>query len=616
MTTKPDKVIFFRRAMARAKLDGLLIGRGDAFAGEEVQPAEERLAWLTGFTGSAGLALVTQEAALLFSDGRYKTQMAKETSAAWQCIDAGDKGLWSAAAAWLKDNKISTGQGRDQARLGLDAWRTTQNAYGVLTKTLAKQPISLVLLTQTPIDAFWLDRPPPHISQAWDVAAKQHGMSRHAKIAQLCDAMKTHKVDAVLISNPCDLAWLLNIRASDLTHTPVLLAFGLVLRDGAVTIFHPDAKTALANINRQAITSKPLAGMGEVLTALAKDGKRLWLDPASCPAIIHNWLAASTAKPLSQASPLALPKAQKNATEQNGFRACHRRDGVAVMRLLHWLQRQNPLPSEVAAAQRMTELRAEMDGYICDSFPAISASGSNGAIIHYRASEAEGRQIERGNLYLLDSGGHYADGSTDITRTIYMQAGGDSHKGDKPPPQHIHAYTHVLKAHIALASHSFPAGTRGAKLDGVARNPMLQVGLDYPHGTGHGVGHCLGVHEVPPTISKRSKHVLVPGAVVSNEPGYYVAGEFGIRLENLLLVVEKAKTGNNKAKTMLGFEVLTQVPFDRRLIDSSLLTAHERAWLNAYHAGIAKQFMPLLAKYERGADKGISDWLAKVTAPI
>ena len=613
MTTADQNLAALRAYLVGDGLDAIIIGREGAFACEETQAHEERLAWLTGFSGSAGLAVVTATAAVLFSDGRYALQMRGETSDAWECCDYSDGGggLWSAVAGWLVGNVAS-------GRVGYDGSVLVVAARNALCAALAKTSanIDLVMLAGNPIDALWgKQRPTPHTSTAWDVAPKHHGLVRGDKMALVAGEVRQAGGDALLITDPCELAWLLNIRGGDLTHTPVVCAHALLLCDAdpRLIVFHHKPETALAEIDKAGITFAPSDSLLPTLAKLTKDKKRVWCDPQKSAVVLYEALA----KPIVGESPIVMRKAQKNENEAAGFRAAHKQDAVAVMRFLHWLSRQNPLPSESEAAEYMAALRGEGEGYIGDSFAAISASGSNGAIIHYQARAGKDRKLARGALYLLDSGGHYyhyhrGGGTTDITRTIYIGDVGDGGGKTKDMSRYRHAYTHVLKSHIALATQIFREGTTGAQLDGVARSPLWQAGLDYPHGTGHGVGACLSVHEGPVHISKHSTRPLVAGLVLSNEPGVYVAGKFGVRLENLMLVVR-----HPKHKAMLQFETLTQVPFDRQLIDRALLTEGEREWLNSYHHKIHQQFASVLAGYDGdGEGESLTAWLARVTAPI
>lgn len=609
MTGADHNLAALRAYLAGEGLDAIIIVREGAFACEETQAHEERLAWLTGFTGSAGLAVVTATKAVLFSDGRYALQMRAETSDAWECCDysagGGAGGLWAAVAAWLVGVGGNGKVGYDGSVLVVAARDALRAA---LTKTTAT--INLVMLAHNPIDVLWgKQRPAIKTSTAWDVAPKYHGLGRSTKMALVTEEVREAGGDALLITDPCELAWLLNIRGGDLRHTPVVCAYALLLCDGQPNLifFHHKPEAISATIDTTDISFASPDSLLPTLAKLTKDKKRVWCDRQKSAVALYEALA----KPITAESPIAMRKAQKNKNEAAGFRLAHKQDAVAVMRFLYEVSRQNPLPSESEAALCMTALRREGEGYIGDSFALISASGSNGAIIHYQARAGEDRKLAQGKLYLLDSGGHYHEGTTDITRTIYMGNIGDA--GDmggktKDIDSYRYAYTHVLKSHIALATQVFPEGTTGAQLDGVARSPLWQAGLDYPHGTGHGVGACLSVHEGPVHISKHSTRPVVAGLVLSNEPGVYVAGKFGIRLENLMLVVP-----HPKHKEMLQFETLTQVPFDRQLIDRELLTEGEREWLNGYHHKIHQQFASVLAAYD--GDE-VTAWLAKVTAPI
>ena len=593
MTDSTARLNALRQALAAAGLDGWLVPRGDAFCGEEVQAADERLAWISGFSGSAGLALITADAAVLWSDGRYALQMQNETDSNWQCYDTANLSV----SKWLAEH-LDAGQFDGEARIGFDAMLMPVAPHTRLLdelKTHDAEGIALVAAAQ-PLDALWDDRPPRQISQAWNVDAKHHGRGRKDKIAAAVAMLKEQGVDALVISAPTELAWLLNIRAMDLAHTPIVLAFGLLTADGVVLVFHE--ASALTAINKEQMEVHPPAYLNDALATYK--GRGVWIDPAHCPFALREVLEDAGAQIIQKPSPLGGMKVIKNAVEASGFRAAHRRDGLAMVRFLAWLDGTRDALTEMQAAETLQHFRRESTGYLMDSFAAISAAGAHGAIVHYRAIPATDAPLAPDSLYLVDSGAQYHEATTDITRVILL---------GNAPKDARKCYSHVLKAHIALDRQQFPHDTTGAQLDVVARRKMWDVGLDYGHGTGHGVGCCLGVHE-PPSIAPKASAALKAGMVLSNEPGYYRQGAFGIRLENLMLVVDKGEG-------FLGFEHLTLVPFDRRLIATELLTVSERDWLNAYHSEVREAIMPQIATLtDSDEQKAVATWLESATAPL
>jgi Xaa-Pro aminopeptidase len=584
MADQATSVQALRQAMIAAKIDAYLIPRGDAFSGEEVQPADERLAWLTGFTGSAGIAIVTMDAAILFSDGRYTIQMQNETNSDWQCQVMPDAKLSDWIAAHLSGKRV-----------GFDPMLITMAAHDQLQSALEDKNITLITIAGNLIDQIWPDQPAPHISAPWDVAACHHGQPRAEKIKLAADAMRDIGADQMLICDPAELAWLLNIRAADLSHTPVMLAFAILSDDQMVTIFYDGGEDI--TIDHSQIRIMPRSDMMAYLNT--GQGKTFLLDPMQTPMAMADALTAYGASIIKTGHPLKMMKAVKNTVEQDGFRSAHCRDAVAMIRFLAWLDEHASarVVTEIEASDKLQSFRQQVDGYLGDSFGAISASGEHGAIVHYRATQDTNAPLHQNSLYLIDSGGQYHDATTDITRTIAI---------GEPVPDAAFCYTHVLKAHIALDSQIFPFGTTGIQIDAITRQSMWNVGLDYAHGTGHGVGCALSVHEGPVSISPRSGKSLCKGMVLSNEPGYYRQGHFGIRLENLVIVVDKQND-------MLGFEHVTWVPFDRRLIDVSLLTATERAWVDQYHEDVRDKLMPAIKALD---DTKPLAWLMENTAPL
>lgn len=577
-----DKLKSLREWLDGENLDGFLIPRGDCFSGEEVPASEERLAYITGFTGSAGTAIVTSEHAALFSDGRYTLQMQNQTSEDWATFTVPA----TSPNEWIKANLTG-------GKLGFDPWLMTVSQYRGYEDALSAKGITFEPVATNPIDLIWTGQPLPPSSKAWDFSLSIAGLGRAEKIHLAIKTMRDidPAASAMVISDPASLAWLLNIRGGDLAHTPVVLAFALLDISGEVTIFTTSER--FDAVDQENLSFVDQARLGETLSGLAD---KVVIDPASCPMAIRQMLGG---KVLEMALPMVAMKAEKTKEEAAGFRAAHKRDAVAMIRFLAWFddtlaQRQL---RETEVADKLIEFRRQEDGFLSPSFSSICGSGANGAIVHYRAEPGTDQIIPKDNLCLIDSGGQYHDATTDITRTVST---GES------SIEMAEAYTHVLRAHIALDMARFPHGTTGMQLDAITRAPLWQQGMDYDHGTGHGVGCCLGVHEGPASISKRGAAAIRSGMVLSNEPGFYRQGSFGIRTENLVLVIESGD-GN------LEFEALTLVPFDRRLIRTELMSEAEMSWVDAYHDRVRQEITPLIAT--RGDDKAQA-WLEKFAAPL
>jgi Xaa-Pro aminopeptidase len=571
-------------------LDGFIVPRADEHLGEYVPASAERLAWLTGFTGSAGLAAVLADKAAAFTDGRYVLQLAAQT----------DPALWEQRhitedppPVWLAAN---TPRG---AKIGYDPLLISEEALARFAEAgLAMEPV-----TRNPIDAVWTDRPPPPLAPAMPHPLEYAGRSATEKREQIAGLLREAKQDAAVISDPASIAWLLNIRGGDVPFTPFALGFALTHADGATELFMDPAK--LSDPTREWLgNTVSVAGREALEPALGRlAGKRVRVDSSGSPAWFAQKLRAAGAVVLAGADPCLLPKACKNAVEQQGARNAHARDAVAMCRFLHFLAESGPTASEteMSAAARLLALRQEVDGFRGESFPAISGAGEHGAIIHYRVTEETNRPIRPDEVYLIDSGAQFADGTTDITRTVWTGPG-------EPSAEVRERVTRVLKGHIAIATLVFPQGVGGAHLDSFARRALWQVGLDYDHGTGHGVGSYLSVHEGPVSLSRLSRPVpIATGMILSNEPGFYLPGGYGIRLENLVLVQERTLPG--ASKPFLCFETLTLAPFDRRLIEPRLLESADLAWLNAYHARVLAEVGPHL-------DPPIRAWLMDACAPL
>jgi Xaa-Pro aminopeptidase len=488
------------------------------------------------------------------------------------------------------------------AVLGYDPWLHTPNEVERLRAAVERAGGALSAVAENPLDRVWRDRPPAPLAPVVPHSETFAGQSSAAKRARLGQALAATGVAAAVLTMPESIAWLLNIRGRDVPHTPVPLSFAILDRDGTVALFIDPRKLTRGVESHlgNSVRLLPSERLGPELDALAATGAKVQVDPASAASWICDRLAAAGAVIHCAADPCLVPKACKNPIEIDGTRAAHRRDGVALTRFLAWLAHEAPRGglAEIAASDRLEALRREGDHFRDLSFPTISGAGSNGAIVHYRASPETEERLEPGSLYLLDSGAQYLDGTTDVTRTIAI---------GEPSAEMRDRFTRVLKGHIQLAMVRFPKGTTGTQLDAFARRELWQVGLDYDHGTGHGVGSYLGVHEGPQRISKSTNaQPLLPGMIVSNEPGYYKTGAYGIRIENLVLVEPVAAGGERE---MLGFETLTLAPIDRNLIVPALLDDDEIAWLDAYHARVREVLTPLV-----DADTGA--WLAAATAPI
>ena len=568
-------------------VDGLIVPRADEHLSEYVPACAERLAWLTGFTGSAGLACVLPDRAAVFTDGRYVLQLEAQADAAlWERRHLVDE----PPPAWLAENA------RKGARIGYDPWLISQDGLA----RYHDAGLNMVPLDRNPVDAVWSDRPAPPAAPAVPHKLELAGRSSAEKRADLAEALGKQRLDAAVVSDPASLAWLLNIRGGDVPFTPFALGFLVLHADARCDLFMDPAKLAPethAWLGNQ-VTCMPPDALAPALAGLA--GKRVRVDPAGSPAWFGQALRAAGAEVVAGSDPCLLPKACKNPTEQAGARAAHLRDGAAVCRFLHWLDGRTG-ETEISAATCLLAFRTQTQGFQGESFPAISGAGEHGAIIHYRVTPETDRPIKVNECYLTDSGAQYPDGTTDITRTVWTGP-------DAPPAALRGQVTRVLRGHIAIATLRFPQGVAGPHLDAFARRALWDVGLDYDHGTGHGVGSYLSVHEGPAGLSRQAKPVpLAEGMILSDEPGFYKPGEYGIRLENLLLV--QTADLPNAAKPFLCFETLTLAPFDRRLIDPALLMPSERAWLDAYHARVLAQVGPQL-------DAPARAWLEAACAPI
>jgi Xaa-Pro aminopeptidase len=601
-STLAERLSALRAEMVRQDLDGFVVPISDEHMSEYVGSYAQRLAWLTGFGGSAGTAVVlagdyTGKGAGIAVDGRYELQVRDQVPGGlYDYIDI-PKGTLS---GWIAANV------GDGAKIGYDAWLHGEQWVAAMTRALKPVGATLVAVTANPVDAVWTDRPAASDAAVTVQPEGFAGRSSADKRAEIGDWLKAHKLDATVMTALDSVAWTFNIRGADVARTPVALSFALIHADGTAELFidghklTPEISAHLGN----AVSVLPYAAFAETLDHIA--GKRVAIDPERTVAAIVARLEAAGAIVERHRDPAVMAKAIKNLVEIAGIKAAHVRDGLAVTRFLHWVDQAAPAGDidELAAAAKLEEFRKENGELVDLSFDTISGAGPNGALMHYRVSEETNRPLESGTLYLVDSGGQYRDGTTDITRTIAIGS---------PSEEMRRRYTQVLKGHIALATAIFPAGTRGSQLDTLARMHLWTDGVDYGHGTGHGVGHFLSVHEGPQRIAKPAggqagtEEPLVAGMLLSNEPGYYKPGHFGIRIENLVLVVPRELAGAEQP--MLGFETVTLAPLDRRLIDLELLTGPEQRWVDSYHAAVLEKV---------GADLSADDraWLDAVCAPL
>jgi len=585
--TYAEKIAAVRSELAKLDLTGFLVPRSDEHLGEYVPPSAERLAWLTGFTGSAGLAAVLTSDAAVWSDGRYVLQLANETDGAiWTRLHVAE----NPPPAWVVGK---AGQG---ARIGYDPWLMSEEAVA----RFADAGLTMVAVAANPVDVAWKDRPAPPMAKVLPHALARAGVASQEKREQIGRALTADKQDVAVLTDPASIAWLLNIRGGDLEYAPFALGFALLHADGGVEFFvepekiSDETRASLGN----SVAIAPRAALPAAIEGLT--GRRVRLDHAGAPAWFAQRLREAGAIVVSGADPCALPKACKNPVEQQGARDAQARDAVALCRFLHWLTGAAGRETELSAAAQLLKFRSEIEGFAGESFAAIAGAGEHGAIIHYYATPQTDRAINANEVFLIDSGGQYQDGTTDVTRTVWMGP-------DAPPAELRGQFTRVLKGHIAIATLVFPEKTAGVQVDALARQYLWQAGLDYDHGTGHGVGSFLSVHEGPVSISTHLRPAtLAEGMILSNEPGYYRVGHYGIRLENLLLV---RKAATDAEKQFFQFDTLTLAPFDRRLIDLSLLSAGERDWLDRYHARVLAEVGPALADDARS-------WLEYACAPV
>ncbi len=581
--------------MKSAGVDVVLVPHADEQRNEYLPPNAERLAWLTGFTGSAGAVLITMNAAVLFVDGRYTLQAAEQIDNNHIEVDSL---IDNPPHKWLAEN---AGEGW---AIGIDPWLHTANEVKRLEKAAEKTEATLKLLNTNPVDAIWDDQPDPPLGPTRIHPFEFAGSTTREKMQDMDKALAENNAAACVLTDASSVSWLFNIRGADVSHTPLSLAHAILRADDLPLLFIDERKLDIetkAFLNQVCYLHAP-DELKPNLFALSS-GTRVMLDPDMAPHAVGEIVREAGGTVVHAPDPARLPKAIKNQVEIEGTRNAHLRDGAAMATFLAWLDQQKPGSlDEITAARKLEAIRAETGDNkpLKDiSFDTISGAGPNGAIVHYRVNETTNRILESGELYLVDSGGQYEDGTTDITRTVAVGPTGSDER---------QAFTLVLKGHISLALARFPKGTRGVDIDVLARNALWQHGMDYAHGTGHGVGSYLAVHEGPQNISKRGMQELLPGMIVSNEPGYYREGTFGIRIENLVLVRE-AQDIDGGDTPMLGFETLSLAPIDLRLVDPILMTDDELHWLNAYHGWVRRELTPLVSD-------DVVEWLRQATEPM
>jgi Xaa-Pro aminopeptidase len=590
-TKSTDRVAALQQELRKRNLAGFVVPRADEHQGEYVPKRAERLAWISNFTGSAGLVIVLQDRVAIWVDGRYTLQVREQVDTSlFEILHITN----APPESWIAKHLPKGG------KLGFDPWLLTADTAQRFRSAAEQAGAELVACDSNPLDAVWQDQPAAPIAPVWAQDLRYTGASSAEKRHQMAEKLVAQGRDAAVISAPDSICWLLNIRGGDVPCTPFALGFAILDKDGQVELFMDRRKfppETLAHLGNQVTLEQPEAFLG-ALDQLGMQKAHVSVDAATAGIAISERLRKSGATVVIAEDLCALPKATKNAVEIEGTRRAHRRDGAAVAQFLSWIASEAPKGglSEIDAVEKLADFRRRNDLFRGFSFDTISGAGPNGAVVHYRATPKTNRKLEMNSMYLVDSGGQYLDGTTDITRTLIV---------GQPTAEMKDRFTRVLKGHIALATAKFPRGTTGSQLDTLARRPLWDVGLDFDHGTGHGVGSYLSVHEGPQRISKVPNRVaLEPGMILSNEPGYYKDGEYGIRIENLIVVQPVEGSAN-----MLQFETITFAPLDLNLVETSIMTPAEIDWLNAYHAKVREVLLPQLD----GAD---ADWLKTATRQI
>jgi Xaa-Pro aminopeptidase len=595
--TGAPRVAKLRAELESLGLDGFLVPRADEHQGEYVPPRAQRLAWLTGFTGSAGVVLVLRKQAHLFVDGRYTLQAAEQTDPAVFSVESL---VETPPPVWLRNS------GR-KLTIGFDPWLHTIAETKALREALEANGGTLVAVEHNLVDLVWENQPAPPLEAVTIQPEKYAGKLASDKLKELAEAVEKAKADATVLTDPSSIAWAFNIRGNDVSNTPLPLSFAIIPVSGEPLLFIDKRKLPIETeaYLTQLSTLRPPSALEADVASLGAQGKAVMLDPALAAEKLRLVVEAAGGRIVEGTDPARLPRALKNAAELAGARKAHERDGIAMVSFLAWVDAQAPgTIDEIDAAKKLEETRRSVaEGFQMPlenlSFDSISGAGPNGAFAHYRVNTQSNRKLQDGELYLIDSGGQYRDGTTDITRTLPV---------GKPTDDMKRKFTLVLKGVIAITTARFPKGTRGMDIDVLARIALWKQGYDYGHGTGHGVGSFLSVHEGPQSISKRGTHELLPGMILSNEPGYYKPGGYGIRTENLLIVTEPVVPEGGDIP-MMGFETITFCPIDKRLIDTSLLIREELVWLDSYHAQVREVLLPHTVAADR-------DWLIKATEPL
>ncbi|MBO6920111.1 MAG: aminopeptidase P family protein [Rhizobiaceae bacterium] len=597
-TAKP-RVEALRQLFDKLEIDAVLVPKSDEYLGEYIPPYAERLAWLTSFTGSAGSALILKDKAVIFTDGRYTSQVAKQSDA--DVFDFEDL-VSNPPSKWIKENAPKG------LRLGIDPWLLPSASVEKLEEALKTIGGKLIIFSDNPVDAVWEDQPNTPLEPVSIQPDIYSGKLAKVKISELQAGLKDDKDDATVIADPTAIAWLFNIRGNDVMHTPVALSRAIILADGTPQLFMDKRKLDMeveAYLNQLADLNPP-SEFESALKELGEQTKTVSIDSNTASHAISMILKESGANLIDRTDPVLLPRAIKNAAEIDGSILAHKIDGAAMVSFICWLKSQAPETlDEIAVAKKLEATRAEYGAKHQNplkdiSFDTISGSGPHAAIIHYRVDEDSNRKLQSGEMILVDSGGQFECGTTDITRTISL--------GDVPEEQKKY-FTLVLKGMIDISLLRFPKGTRGVDIDAFARAALWKHGVDYAHGTGHGVGSYLAVHEGPQNISKRSMVEYQPGMIVSNEPGYYRDGGFGIRIENLVYIHEPRDIELGET-AMMGFETLTLCPIDQDLILPELMTDEQINWLNTYHATVREVLTPYID------DEAAVSWLNAQTEPI
>lgn len=582
-----------RGEFARRGLDGFLIPMADEYQSEYVPASARRVEFLSGFTGSAGSIVVLRDRAAFFTDGRYTLQARQQVPAnLFALLDSTEE----PPSSWL-GKQVGKGM-----KIGFDPWLHTEDGVKRVRKALEQAGAELTPVERNPLDAIWKNRPAPPVEPVFAHDITYAGQSSADKRKSLAEDLDKQGAEAAVLTDPASIAWLLNVRGGDVPNAPLPLSFAILYRSGKVKWFVDPGKLThgLEAFLGSDVAPEHPDQFPHALDRLGIEGASARVDPTSAPSWVFARLRAAKATLIESEDPCALPRACKNEVEINGMRSAHRRDGAALAKFLAWLDEawESGQVTELSAEEKLAEFRAQGDMYRGPSFDTICGAGGHGAIVHYRATKATNAKLTSGQIVLIDSGGQYTDGTTDVTRTVAL---------GNPSPEMRERFTRVLKGHIALAAVKFPEGVAGAHLDVLARQALWAAGLDYDHGTGHGVGSFLGVHEGPQSVSRRGMVALKPGMILSNEPGYYKAGSYGIRIENLQVVVKDAVLGAEKP--MLGFETLTLAPIDTRLVDRFMLTADEARWLNDYHTRVNDLLRPMV-------DEATARWLMRATAPV